>query len=211
MNQLLVDVDRTIFDTTRFMVSAWQAIGEEFNIDSAKALDDLESYYVYLTEESGVEKQQRLRYYDFGSHIEALTGRLRDEVVAAIQGKLAEHDFMYPDTHSVIELVKTTPGLELSFVTFEQPWFQMVKRQQIFRVMPELKNYPWHVVQEPKGTYIARVMPGTRGWLVDDKAEKLPENYKLIWLQRLNAKTITETNGITTINSLTAIKEAIEL
>jgi hypothetical protein len=212
---LFIDVDRTIFDTDRFVVVLWEAIGKTYGIDSQAELNKLQSYYVYLSSEEKSQARAGLKplsHYDFRSHVESVVkGHLADDVVANIQAILAKHNFVYPDTRAILQLVNKNPSLVLKFLTLEQEWYQLVKRKQIINSLPQLNNFAWHVVQEPKGEYIARVFPGTKGWLVDDKAQQLPKGYKLLWLQRKEARPILLTDGKITINSLNVVEEALKL
>lgn len=214
--ELLVDVDRTIFKTSEFTDILWLAVGKVCGIDGKAELAKHESYHVYLDDNIQqlaipTKDNKRLRYYDFGAHLQAVTDMDKDEVTLAAQTELSKHNFVYPDAQAILQSIKDRPDLELSFVTFEQDWYQKIKRRQILRVVPEFGQFAWHVIQEYKGPYIARTYAGSQGWLIDDKQEQLPVGYKLLWLQRNQSKTIAEIDGITTINSLKAIKEAIKL
>ncbi|HET6622664.1 MAG TPA: hypothetical protein VFG56_01890, partial [Candidatus Saccharimonadales bacterium] len=104
---LLVDFDRTLFDTSKFSETWWRWAAEHYDIDIASELGRMEEYFNYVGQ---------WRSYDFYRHIDELKLDVpTDQLLKQARDDLAGHDFTYADAKTVFKL-KDQRAMEL--VTF---------------------------------------------------------------------------------------------
>ncbi|HKX73317.1 MAG TPA: hypothetical protein VJM32_04855 [Candidatus Saccharimonadales bacterium] len=191
---LLLDLDRTLLDTKRFMNELWTEISRQYNLDYDHEMSRVPHWYRSMDD---------YRYYDLRLHIQEGLALDPDVAVAAVTPALKKIDFLFPDVSELAEWRKHT-DYELRIMTFGPRWVQEFK----LAFMPELADIAADIILEPKGQFIARQYAGRQGMLVDDKRNAdLPHGFREIWLDRDGTNQRPE--GIITINSLTELREVL--
>lgn len=192
---LFLDLDRTLFDTVRFVNVLWQTIGRAYTIDHEKQLATMLGWYKQVGE---------LRYYRFEDHVQQATGQTADQVAVKIRPHLAAHDFLYPDT-AEIKNWQARGDYTLRILSFGGEWFQKFK----ISLSPAIADLPADIILQPKNQFIATHFAGARGFLVDDKRNPhLPKGFTEVWLQRDTLQNAKESSLII-VNSLIEVTEAL--
>ena len=147
---LLVDLDRTLFDTDAFVAGLWHCMQELYALDASTELARISEFFRYSGE---------LYEYDFFSHLaDATNEELEDRAVIEAAVPYLAGRFLYGDVTP--ELIQRIDAI----VTFGNERFQQLK----IAMCPELSVVPVHFVQEPKGGYLKRTFD-RRFIMVDDK------------------------------------------
>ncbi len=191
---LLVDFDRTLFDTDRFTTACWQAITKKYKVDGQAELANVASHY---TEISG------LKYYNFQSHIAAVLSVPPWKVTEAIRPALKTQNFVYDDAKLLFRWQRKYP---VRILTFGATWHQQYK----LSFAPQFKDIPVDITLQPKGKFIAEKFKGSTGWLIDDKYNGgLPDGFTEIHLVRTAQTPIEKNDGKITVNSLKSVQEVL--
>lgn len=191
---LLVDFDRTLFDTDQFSQAWWQWLAKTYKVDAARELGRFEDFYTYVGE---------WRNYDFFAHIGDLSlPQPVDEVLAAGRHALRGRDFRYADS-SVVDRLHAPRDVEL--VTFGNAPYQQYKLS--FCPMYD-EGWVKHIIEEEKGDFIARTYGGRPTILVDDKmlAGSLPVTSEFIHLDRAQDRPVVIHDTYRSINSLNELE-----
>lgn len=192
---LFLDLDRTLFDTVRFMNALWHALAAQCGQDYDHCMAMVPQYYRAIGD---------YRYYDLWLHIQDGLGVDPEVAVAAITPHLKGADFTFPDASELHEWQKT--DYEIRILTFGPEWVQRFKLQ----FAPRIAQLPIDIILEPKNQFIARDYAGRSGLLVDDKRDlHLPPNFKEVWLDREDTMQNSQEYGIICVNSLTQVKELL--
>lgn len=194
-NVLFLDLDRTLFDTARFMPVLWHALAKRYGLDYDHCMALVPQFYRALGD---------YRYYDLKIHLQEGLGIDPDEAIEAVTPELASYDFMFPDAAELLEWQKT--HYEIRVLTFGPEWVQRFK----LRFAPDIAHLPCDMILEPKSDFIAREYAGRRGLLVDDRRNPhLPPGFTEVWLDRERTMQNGQESGIVCINSLTQVKELL--
>lgn len=167
---VLLDFDRTLFDTPRFMEDFYMLLTKEFGIDGQAARQTYPQAYVPVG---------GLQYYDFSVHM-ALLGAGADPVADAVRGKFGADRYIYDDVAGFLDAVHDT-GSAAAIVTFGMHSFQRLK----YDISPAVQGLPFNDVLTEKAEYIASAYAGRQGVIIDDRAvEALPSGFRHIWISR---------------------------
>lgn len=193
---LFLDLDRTLFDTTRFMRDLWQAIGQIYNVNPQHQLAELPEWYHQMGE---------LRYYHFEEHVQAVLHQNADQVATAVRPLLADKNFLYPDVAELSKWQKRA-DYQIRILSFGGDWFQKFK----ISFCPDIADLPRDIILEAKNIFIARTFAGAQGFLVDDKRNPdLPPGFTEVWIDRQSDVQKIKKDGIIIINSLTQVQEVL--
>lgn len=193
---LLVDFDRTLFDTSRFAEAWWRWAANRFEIDIAAELGRMEEYFNYVGQ---------WRSYDFYRHVAELgLGRSADQVLDEARLALADQDFTYPDAKAVFDL-KARRDMEL--VTFGNQRYQSYK----ISFVPALAGWIKHITEADKADYLRSKFGTAPLTLVDDKdlSTELSANVDFIRLNRRQDKPVVRRGRTTSINSLKFLEQVL--
>lgn len=183
-----MDLDRTLFDTDRFIEGVWSYAGELYGLDiEAERLRAKQFYDMYGNSYD----------YRFFDHLRDCVGADFDQEDFVRGAKRAlSGQFLYADvTPQVIDIIH-------AILTFGNTQYQMFK----LSLCPELEGIDYHIVLEPKGAYISRTFP-VPTLLVDDKdlkGECVPPAYALRIDRSLEEREAKEAGVIRTLASVPA-------
>lgn len=190
---LLLDLDRTLLDTQRFMHDLWMELSRVYATDYDYQMARVPHWYRSMGD---------YRYYDLKLHIEEDLHVAADEAIGHIMPAMLKNDYLFDDAKALSDWQKM--GYDIRIMTFGPLWVQEFK----LRCMPTLKDIPKDIILEDKGAFIARQYADREGFLVDDKRNvTLPKNIREVWLDR--EATNRNPEGIITINSLTELREVL--
>ncbi|HET8690178.1 MAG TPA: hypothetical protein VFL81_01975 [Candidatus Saccharimonadales bacterium] len=193
---LLVDFDRTLFDTSRFAETWWRWAAERYAIDIARELGRMEEYFNYVGQ---------WRSYDFYRHIGELDLEVPvEQMLEQARHDLAGENFTYADARAVFKL-KDERRIEL--VTFGNQRYQAYK----ISFVSMLDDWVKHITEVDKADYL-RAKFGERPLvLVDDKDlhRELAENVEFIRLNRAQDHPVEQADGWVSINSLDRLEEVL--
>lgn len=193
---LLVDFDRTLFDTSRFSTHWWGWLAETYRLDPVREMGRIEEYFNYVGE---------WRNYDFYRHVADL--RLDDSVdvvCAKAHEALKECGFLFPDSKAVEALARERP---VEIVTFGNKPYQRYK----LSYCPQLSSWRQHIIDSEKGEYIKQQFGARPTILVDDKmlAGTLPASTRFIHLDRGQLDRVVTHDDYISINTLSALKDVL--
>lgn len=193
---LLVDFDRTLFDTGRFVTAWWQWMAAEYDVNPSEEIGRIEEYFNFVGE---------WRNYDFYRHLHdlELPGTV-DEVCARGRAALQGESFLFPDAAAVVGL-KNERSIEI--VTFGNQPYQSYK----LSFCPELEGWSKHIIEVEKGDFIRDYYHERPTILVDDKmlAGTLPRTTRFIHLDRSQEEVLIPHNDYHSIKSLVSLKELL--
>ncbi|HET7630567.1 MAG TPA: hypothetical protein VFK03_04300 [Candidatus Saccharimonadales bacterium] len=193
---LLVDFDRTLFDTSRFVEAWWRRAAERYRIDIARELGRMEEYFNYVGQ---------WRSYDFYRHVGELDVDIPVErLLEQVRHDLVDQDFTYDDAQVVFQL-KSRRDIEL--VTFGNQPYQTYK----ISFVPQLADWTKHITEVDKADYL-RVKFGDRPLiLVDDKdlRAELPDNVNFIRLNRSQTEPVIKRGKTVSISSLNYMEKVL--
>lgn len=193
---LFLDLDRTLFDTPRFMPALWHALAARYSLDYEHCMALVPHFYRAIGD---------YRYYDLKMHLQDGLGLDPEQAIDVVTPVLAKQDFLFADTSSLAEW-QARPDYEVRILTFGPAWVQAFK----MRFAPALAHLPTDMILEAKNEFIAREYAGRSGLLVDDKRNpNLPKGFTEVWLDRDHTMQNTQESGIVCINSLAQIKELL--
>lgn len=193
---ILVDFDRTLFETSKFLTSWWGWLAKQYNLDTTKEIGRIEEYFNYVGD---------WRNYNFLQHIEDLRlGEDIETIMARALTDLVDEQFLFADAQAILDLYTRR---QVEIITFGNKPYQSYKMS----FCSELDGWTRHIVGEEKGDYIARKFGSQPIILIDDKdlASKLPSNVEFIRLERKQEASIVRRDGHVSINSLNYVEELI--
>lgn len=167
---VLLDFDRTTFDSNRFYIDALAVLERRFGVNARQMAADYTQH---------CEWRNGIRFYDLLSHTEALgiAGEIAGKVIS---DGLAGRNYVYDDVVPFLAFVQTRAS-RVEIVTHGLPRFQELKR----RLAPAISLLPFHPIVVPKADFIAETYPGAHGLMIDDKmVEGLPAGFRHIWIDR---------------------------
>lgn len=191
MSKLLLDLDRTLFDTDLFVGTVWSWLGKTYGVDVQAASAGRSSYYHYVDD---------MYDYDFFRHITDL-GIDKQDVI-----KYARHElktsFIFPDVEPFLEF---TSDLDRAILTFGNEPYQSFK----LSFCPQLLDLSVNMTLEHKSAYIQAHWPGSPTVLIDDKllAGTLPDTTRFIQLNREQDIPVIEHENYKIVNSLAHIRK----
>lgn len=189
-NILFLDLDRTLFDTDLFIKEFWHAAAKIYNFDPIHQIAQVSSWYRPVGD---------FGYYSVEDHVRAALGKTAAEVGEAVRPLIRHIDFTYPDT-AEITIWQARGDYELRILTFGGRWLQKYK----LSLTPTLSALPCDIILVAKGDFIVKNFTDAQGFLVDDKrGNRLPPNFKEIWINR---RTDMKIPGTITIHSLAEVK-----
>lgn len=167
---VVLDLDRTLFDTAHYMMDIGQLLQNEYGISPQLFISRYNEYYL---------ERNGLHYYDFFSHLRTLNLQA-DAVERLILDKLAGQNYLYDDVPLFLDLVSQRTDTCM-ILTFGVRRFQSWK----YRLSPALAAVPFQDILYGKAAYIAQTYPGRQGIIIDyKKVECLPSGFKHIWISR---------------------------
>lgn len=183
---LLVDFDRTLFDTGAFVEALWSAISELYGVNKAHELTRAKQFYEY---------QGQWYDYDFYRHLSTIPEIPQNTSVfeAAIRTRLSGDDFLFPDASGLIDAID-------AIVTFGNEPYQRFK----LSFCPQLHRVPTYIIQTGKGDFIRQRFGERPAVLVDDKRleTELPPSVQFIHLNRGQAQALVVHDAYASANSL---------
>ncbi len=185
-----MDLDRTLFDTDKFVKVIWDFAERYYGIDAAAERGKAPDYFTYHNE---------MYDYRFFDHLRAATGKKynKEQFVSAAKTGLPG-GYLYGDvTTAVIDLID-------AIITFGNQEYQMLK----LALCPGLKNIDSHYLLEPKGPYIARTFKQP-SILIDDKRleGEILAPCTFVRIDRSGAR--PETGVITSLRQVPALLEGV--
>lgn len=191
---LLVDFDRTLFDTSAFVDWLWQAMEQVYGIDAAKEKERAKEFYIYSAS-----------WYDylFFDHLRAipqLSSSDLSEFIKRMQALPGTPDFLFPDGREIL-------GRCDEIVTFGNEPYQQFK----LGFCPELASIPTRIIQTAKAQYITANYHQSVV-LVDDKhlEDELPEWVVFILIDRSEETPVRRhRDNFYSVNSLTELKHIV--
>lgn len=148
---VLADLDRTLFDTTRFVADVWALAGREYGLDANAERERAPDFYHYYGD-----------WYDyrFFDHLEMAAGEGFDRAgfIAAAQRELSGNYLFDDVTADIIGLID-------AIITFGNEPYQSLK----LALCPQLEGIERHIILGSKGAYIAEAFTAPTV-LIDDKA-----------------------------------------
>ncbi len=168
---VVLDLDRTLFDTNGFMDDTAEALETYFHVDAKKFTRDIPNYYVQTSE--------NLRAYDMFAHLTDLALN-SDAVEDCLLSTLplttrGANGYLYPDSPRFINFLRNNPEVnDLSILTHGYSRPQGIKIALARTVIDDLRSV---VTEEPKDIYLRANFQDKQGIIVDDKdIENLPPN-----------------------------------
>lgn len=191
MRKLLLDLDRTLFDTTLFVQTLWDWIEQVYGVDAEASRYGMKQYFTYVGE---------MYNYDFFTHIREL-GIDGAELTKRAQAELTG-SFVFDD---VEEFLQTTKDLDRAILTFGADNYQQFK----ISLCPELSGLEVHMTQGFKHDYIKTHWPDASTLLIDDRLleEGLPSVTQFVLIDRAQAEPTVDQGNYRSINSLSSFQE----
>lgn len=190
--KLLLDLDRTLFDTGLFIEILWPWIGSAYGIDIAQAKARSGDYVRYVGD---------MYDYDFFSHMAAL-GIDGQQLIGRAQTELGGTSFVFDDVQPFLDSIQT---LEPAILTFGTESYQSFK----LSLCPQIASLPVYSTLVHKNDYILEHWPDQPTVLVDDKflAGSLPLTTTYIHLDRGQAVPVIEHDIYYSVRCLTDIRQ----
>lgn len=186
---LLLDFDRTLFDTARFVERLWNWLAKHYGIDAEHEKSRVAEFSHHVGD---------MYSYDFFGHVAALAIDGQSISRRAHQ-ELADENFLYPDASAALVL---SPQI----LTFGNEPYQRFKLD----FCPELADIKSTIIEEPKELFIARTLPDTPVVLVDDKLLRtLPPNLRFVHLDRQQTSDIIDHDKYVSIKSLEHLRRML--
>lgn len=192
---LLLDFDRTLFNTNKFYEAVWRVLAARYGVDPDVEITRAQDFYTYVDD---------FHDYDFFAHIDALRIGSKAEVSTVLKAELMGIDFLYPDAQDALRLKHR---YELSILTFGNEPYQRFK----LGFCPELQDVPTRITLMRKGDYIRGHNAGQEVTIVDDKqlVGTLPEHVRFIHLDRQQFEPVLHHDTHTSISSLSYLEDAL--
>ena len=197
--QLYLDLDRTLFDTSKASVALRVAAEKHFGKYGVTAQLLYDTYRQFTTR---VGEQH---YYRFFDHL-ADYGINEDEAEASLRRELAGEDFLFPDAQVFLDFVDTQSIVPI-ILTFGEKRFQLFKAS----LAPRLARYPIETILFDKIDYLAE-RPDDSAILVDDKSIHtafLPRHCTGVLIDRSQPEAIIKQSDHYIVNNLASVEELL--
>jgi hypothetical protein len=186
IKHLLLDLDRTLFDTNRsfdYILIAAEACFGNRGISAKKMRDEYKNFYTS-------DDPTALRTYDFFEHLKSYGFAVTNDDIRVLRERVMNQgDLLFPDAHELLKYLETRPDLKVTILSFGVPQFQIFKCS----LTPELEKYHMDCIFEEKGPFIKRTYEAEPSLIVDDKViDDLPEWCRGVLLNR----TTPEQSGV---------------
>lgn len=166
LDVLVLDFDRTLFDTDTYYAAVLDLLAANFGIDRGRVLQDFKTHQ---------HTQDGMQHYDFFGHVVAL-GLDPDVVEAAVISEFAGK-FVYADVPQVLQMLPDT--LEAVVLTYGDPRHQHMK-YRLSRL-----NLPLNIASGQKGPWLQNRYGDKRGLMVDDRVvADLPPKFSFVQIDR---------------------------
>lgn len=186
---LLVDFDRTLFDTGSFVEALWSAIADQYGVDKERQLARAKQFYEY---------RGQWYDYDFYRHVSTIPELPQDMAAfeTTMHTRLRDDVFLFPDAAGLIDAID-------AIVTFGNEPYQRFK----LSFCPQLRGLTCHIIQTGKGDFIARQFGHQPTVLVDDKRleTELPPSVQFIHLDRSQREALIAHEAYASVNSLAVV------
>ena len=192
---VLADLDRTLFDTSRFVQDLWAFAGREIGFNGDAERERATMFYRYSGD-----------WYDY-RFFDHLASVIDNEYERAAFTHLVEQEmhgrYLFSDvTPDIIELID-------AIVTFGNEPYQSFK----LLLCPQLEGITPHIILDSKGAYIARTFQ-TPTVLIDDKpiGDEILPPAQFIRIDRTNslAQIAADEVVIRSLNELPAVLQNID-
>lgn len=153
VKNIYLDLDRTLFDTAKFMQVLFETCQQLYGLNVNKLADQMPQYQHFV---------DGMRYYDF---FEQLVANKVDPLMAQAEllGALRGQDFIFADAKRMLNFL-AGQNYTLLVLSFGKQDFQQFK----FLLSPLLQRIPFTAVLTDKAKYLAKA--GTASsLLIDDK------------------------------------------
>jgi beta-phosphoglucomutase-like phosphatase (HAD superfamily) len=186
LRKLLIDLDRTLFDTTLFVQTLWDWIEQTYGISADASRYEMKQYFTYVGE---------MYNYDFFKHIADL-GIDGNDLATRARAELTG-SFAFDD---VVEFLRATKDLDRAILTFGADNYQQFK----ISLCSELSGIDVHMTQGFKHDYIETHWPDQSTLLIDDRLleEALPSVTRFILIDRTQKQPVIEQGNYRSVNSL---------
>lgn len=192
--RLVLDFDRTLFDSDRFYHEALAALEQELGVDASAMTAD---YTRYCQWRNGI------RFYDLFSHAEAL-GITESTVRRVLERRLVGRDYVYHDV-----------GRFLAFSDSRTATTEVVshglRRFQAFKwaMAPALQRLTLRPIVEPKADFIIRHYGAdSRGVIIDDKlVNGLPATWSQVLISRTDQLAAGQGSGAGRLRQVSSLDE----
>lgn len=169
---VLLDFDRTLFDTDSF----WT----DFSICLAEA-SGLKSSVIFKEYENYVSEKGKFRFIDYDNLI--LRYNINHKLVLKLMNKrMSNKQYLFADALLALKLLDNEKKrIEIAILTFGQYKFQRMK----ISFCKELNYITSYVTLLPKNEFIQYYLSKRTGYLVDDKiGQNLPEGWTEVHINR---------------------------
>lgn len=179
---LVVDLDRTLFDTNRFTHDVAETLEAAFHINARHFIHDIPNHYL--------QTGANLRTYDLFAHTAHLAldaDAVEHCLLSTLPARATPPSgYMYPDAPGFISFLQAAPEVQnLSILTYGDTRTQRIKftlSQAVLGAIPSV------ITQSPKDVYLRTQHESGRGIIIDDKhIENLPPNFTHIFIDRETA------------------------
>ena len=179
---LVLDLDRTLFDTSQFIHDTSEVLEAEFGVDAHRFTQDIPKHYIQTSE--------ALRTYDLFGHIAHLN--LDDKAVEyCLKSELPRkprgvNGYLYSNTADFLDFVQSRTEIEVtSVLTYGKGRTQNLK---LFLAAAVLEDLFSAITEESKDAYLRAHFPNGQGIIIDDKdIENLPHNFTHLFIDRTRA------------------------
>ncbi len=178
---LLLDLDRTLFDTDRYTAALLGALAPQIGVSAEILIAEVPGQYVASSHGGG-------SYYDMIRHLQAYGASFDD-----IKRCVAElpNDYLFPDAASLLNALRASRR-EAQLLTHGEHKAQSLK----LAVCQPLGHMAAHITLQPKGLYIANKWPNSGGMIVDDKdIADIPEGWTGVRINRSASASVEELIG----------------
>lgn len=169
---LLIDLDRTVFDSDAFFEFVIATFTGEFSVPQ----QEIDKHLHLLA----VGTANQLRYTDFAQLLKNL--KIDSEVFYAhIAQSVTPNQFILADAVPFLEWAHNQNEFELGILSFGQPEFQTIK----IEISPLVSSLSRMIIMTRKNDYIFETFAERQGILLDDKPDQnLPAGWTEIHIDR---------------------------
>lgn len=170
ISQIVLDLDRTTFETDRFTGDVKGVLHRDFDVSPADFTVDMRRHR---------HLNHGLSHYDFYGHMLDY-GLDAQQVEDALRHGLAGNVYHYPDVPPFIAEAHAR-NIPADLLTHGEDRLQLLKRS----FAPALGGLTMHIVLEPKGLYLAEYFTQEDTYVIDDMLiHNLPANVRQIRMDR---------------------------